>query len=329
MNKIAPFLTIGIPVYNGEKYLKRIVESLLNQSFTDFEVIFYDDCSNDNSYDLITKTVTKDERFTIIRGSSNIGNVPQIMKEVIFPKSKGSYFSYMSQDDFLDENSIQRAYDTIQLVQSDISLFKFIFYDPNQKINKSINGYYDDVDKVISGKEAFLASLDWKISGAGIYKRDLIEQVGYSDFNMYADEYSIRMFMLNAKSVSFNSGLFYYNIDNSDAITRKMKPALFSKIYKETLLFLVVLQKFEDEVIKDRLEKITQMFYDYRIILKKSDFSKQDSNKISRDIITSLDLIKKQNINFYKFNYKPKILFKTVFLFRIPMPLFKIFFLKN
>lgn len=329
MNKAISCLTIGIPIYNGEFLIKKTIESLLKQSFTDFDVILYDDGSKDNSIDLINSLIKGDDRFHLIKGIANIGNVPSIMKEIIFPNAKGKYFMYMSQDDFLETTTIAKAVKNIEQTQSDISLFNFIYYNPNHSNNKMIIGYYGDINSVISGKDAFLASLDWDISAAGIYKRELIEKVGYFDFNMYADEYSARMFMLNANLVSFNDGVFNYNIDNPDAITKKMRPELFSKLYKETLLFLAVVQNFENKIVKTRFEKIVQMFYDYRTMLKNSDFKKNEYTIINKGILDSLNLIKNQNINLYKFNLTTKLIFKSFILFKSPLIIFKTIFLKQ
>ena len=60
-----PEISIIVPVYNVEKYLKRCIDSILNQSFTDFELILVDDGSTDNSGEIIDEYAIKDERIKI------------------------------------------------------------------------------------------------------------------------------------------------------------------------------------------------------------------------------------------------------------------------
>jgi glycosyltransferase involved in cell wall biosynthesis len=257
-----PFVSIIVPVFNGENFLERTIKSLLNQSFKDFEVLFYDDCSSDNSIKIINKIISNDKRFTLEVGEKNIGLVPKIVKDRI-KLLNGKFYMYMSQDDFLEFNAFELAYNDIIKNNSEISLFDFCFFLNENVQNKIIRGNKDDYIP-IDGREAFKLSLDWSVAGAGFYSLDLIRKNGFEDFNMYADEFSVRKFFLNSKLVSFNKGLFYYNIDNPEAVTKKVKPALFSKLYKETKNIELYINNFEnDSQFSYHLSRLIQMYFDY------------------------------------------------------------------
>lgn len=72
----APRLTIGLPVYNGERYLAESVEALLGQSYEDFELIISDNASTDSTADICTSYVKQDSRVRYIRRPRNIGCAP-------------------------------------------------------------------------------------------------------------------------------------------------------------------------------------------------------------------------------------------------------------
>ena len=71
-----PLLTIGLPVYNGERFLKTTIESILNQSFKDFELIIVDNASEDMTEEICKEYAAKDKRIHYHRNPDNIGAAP-------------------------------------------------------------------------------------------------------------------------------------------------------------------------------------------------------------------------------------------------------------
>jgi glycosyltransferase involved in cell wall biosynthesis len=128
MKNNSAVISIGIPIFNGESFIERTIKSLRNQTFENFEVILYDDCSKDKSLGILLDLIEDDSRFKVILGKMNIGNVPKIMKEIIFPYSNGEYFMYMSQDDFLDKNALECAIENLSRTNSEITIFDFVYY---------------------------------------------------------------------------------------------------------------------------------------------------------------------------------------------------------
>jgi glycosyltransferase involved in cell wall biosynthesis len=90
-----PRLSVITAVYNGEKYLAETVESVLNQTFSDFEYIIIDDCSTDNSVDLIQSF--KDSRIKLLRNAKNERLV--VTRNTALEIAKGEYVALTDQDD--------------------------------------------------------------------------------------------------------------------------------------------------------------------------------------------------------------------------------------
>lgn len=70
---LAPKISVLMSVYNGSRYLKESVDSILNQSFTDFELIIIDDCSTDNTWEILTKYAAQDQRIRLFKNQKNCG----------------------------------------------------------------------------------------------------------------------------------------------------------------------------------------------------------------------------------------------------------------
>ena len=97
MNKLTPKVSIIMSVYNGLLYLEESIESILNQSFTDFEFIIIDDCSTDNSWDILNKYAKKDTRIKLHKNEVNIGLTKSLNKGLRL--AKGEYIARQDADD--------------------------------------------------------------------------------------------------------------------------------------------------------------------------------------------------------------------------------------
>jgi glycosyltransferase involved in cell wall biosynthesis len=104
-----PRLTIGLPVYNGEKYLAESVDALLGQSYTDFELIISDNASTDGTADLCRRYVRQDSRVRYIRQPENIGLAPN--HNVVVEQARGELFKWGANDDLYARELVGRCID--------------------------------------------------------------------------------------------------------------------------------------------------------------------------------------------------------------------------
>jgi glycosyltransferase involved in cell wall biosynthesis len=99
-----PLVSIGIPVFNGENYLKESIESILNQNYPNLEIIIADNCSNDHTEEICKSYLDKDKRVRYYRQKANIGAGPNF--NFVFKQSKGKYFKWAAHDDICGDNYI-------------------------------------------------------------------------------------------------------------------------------------------------------------------------------------------------------------------------------
>lgn len=106
----APKVSVLMSVYNGSQYLREAVDSILNQTFTNFEFIIIDDCSTDNSWEILTNFADRDARIVLIKNQENCGLTKSLNKGLDI--ARGEYIARQDDDDvsYLDRLHKQVAY---------------------------------------------------------------------------------------------------------------------------------------------------------------------------------------------------------------------------
>jgi glycosyltransferase involved in cell wall biosynthesis len=102
-----PTLGIGLPVYNGERYLRQALDSLLEQSFTDFELVILDNASTDATAAIANEYAARDDRIRYHRNEQNIGAARNF--NFAFQLTSGRYFKWASHDDLLEPEFLERC----------------------------------------------------------------------------------------------------------------------------------------------------------------------------------------------------------------------------
>ena len=116
-----PLVSIGMPVYNDIGFIGLSIESLLNQTFKDFELIISDDCSTDGSQDICMHYANNDSRVVYIRQEKNIGISKNM--EFLLSKASGKYFMWAGDDDICDPDFIKVLYTLLKDNPKCISAF--------------------------------------------------------------------------------------------------------------------------------------------------------------------------------------------------------------
>lgn len=108
----APLFSIGVPIYNGETFLRRALESLLAQRYANFEVIIVDDASTDASADICREHAAQDKRIHYYRNPTNIGMFRNFRRSLNL--ARGKYFMWAAQDDYSDPRYLAAAVEYLE-----------------------------------------------------------------------------------------------------------------------------------------------------------------------------------------------------------------------
>jgi glycosyltransferase involved in cell wall biosynthesis len=107
MNQHIPRVSIGLPVYNGENYLRLAIESMLSQSFEDFELIISDNASIDSSAAICQEYAARDQRIRYYRNATNIGGATNVNRTIEL--SRGEFFKFAAHDDLCAPDFIEKC----------------------------------------------------------------------------------------------------------------------------------------------------------------------------------------------------------------------------
>ncbi len=104
-------LSIGVPVFNGERYLAAAIESVLEGSFSDFELIISDNGSTDGTEEIARAFAAKDDRIRYLRSATNIGPNPNFNR--VFLAATGTYFKWLAYDDLCGPDMLTRCVEVL------------------------------------------------------------------------------------------------------------------------------------------------------------------------------------------------------------------------
>ncbi|MFT4244729.1 MAG: glycosyltransferase [Candidatus Woesearchaeota archaeon] len=209
-------VSVVMPNYNGAVYLKEAVNSILNQSFEDFELIIVDDCSTDSSLEVLRSF--DDPRIKVVENSKNLGVSGTLNHGLNYVK--GEFIARMDSDDISSklrfEKQVKKLEEGFDIVGSDIEII-----DSSSKIIGS-RVYRDDISNVIV-IESPLAH------PSVMFRTSLIRQMGvYSlEFNS-AEDYDLwlRFYSFGAKFAIVHEPLLRYRVHDSQIKSMKTKKSL-------------------------------------------------------------------------------------------------------
>tara|TARA_B100000780_G_C21120997_1_gene454081 strand:+ start:1302 stop:2306 length:1005 start_codon:yes stop_codon:yes gene_type:complete len=236
-NQAPPTISIFMPVFNGEKHLEKSIESVLNQSFKEYELVIVDDSSTDSSLSIINNYQSKDERIKVFK-KQNGGNVPKSWNYVM-PLLSGEFITYMSQDDKISENYLMYNYKRFKETGANIIIPEIVYDYGENKTNKSI-GIEGDNTLIISGEEAFILTILSKLHGFIFVKSSYIINEVFDENIFNSDEYIFKKILLKTNKVAFSKGTFYYNLSNKDAISKKFSKQQFERLLADQKLILLM-----------------------------------------------------------------------------------------
>ncbi len=199
-----PKLTIGIPVYNGEKNIKTRLDNILSQTFQNFQIIISDNKSTDKTSKICQEFTSKDKRIQYIQQDENIGGIENY--QFVLNKAQTKYFVWAADDDFWDKTFLEK---NISILEKDNlcvgSIGKIQWSDTHSHRNDEFNletqenifkKYYKQIRKKFQhhGPDSIIGNTFEK--RASVYLRKL--QTQNPSFNMYS------IFRTNALQKSIN-----------------------------------------------------------------------------------------------------------------------------
>lgn len=265
-----PIISVIMPVYNTEEYIKEAIESVINQTFGSWELICVNDGSTDNSLNILLDYEKMDSRIKVIN-QLNSGSAAAA-RNVALKSSQGLYLHFLDSDDFLSEDCLMKSYCKILKTNADLIMPDLCYFSDNQfKCLKILSGFLGDRKILLGPIQAFQASLDWKISGLGLFRMELVQKIKFDETGMNGDEYSTRLLFLNCKKIGFSDGVYYYR-QHGESTTKKISSKLFDRLITDyRLLELAIEYNTGKKAIAICKHKIVKSIIGFQLLLTASE----------------------------------------------------------
>lgn len=206
-------ISIIMGVFNSEETLKNSIESILDQSFRDFEFLILDDCSTDNSFQIADIYRKKDERIKLYRNHENLGLTKSL--NILIENSKSDYIARQDSDDVSRNKRLEAQLSFIKKFKLDGCTTKAISQQTGKILHKIANKFPPKV--TIKYKNPF-------IHGSLLILKKTLDEVGCYDENfIYAQDYKLMSEVLkNGSSIKIMNDIFY-ELNTINNISSKYK----------------------------------------------------------------------------------------------------------
>ena len=216
-------ISVIIPIYNTAKYLKECIDSVLNQSFTDIEVICVNDGSTDSSPDVLKTYESNDHRIKIInQENKGLGAA----RNIAMTEAQGEYIIFLDSDDYMAEEAFVELYDIMESKSLDVLIYKIINFD-NETYEETRSSYLEMnflkkivADNVFNWKIIKNRLFDMSVTAPGkMFRRDLIQNITFPEGLIFEDNLFFMKMIFKAKRIYFLDEYFYYRRLRDDSIT--------------------------------------------------------------------------------------------------------------
>jgi len=223
-------VSIIVPVYNVEPYLRRCLNSLVNQTLKDIEIICINDCSPDNSIVILEEYARKDERLKIINFKKNQG--VSAARNIGLKQARGEYVGFCDSDDYVDLNFFRKLYENNNNGKLDI----IIGGVKVKLLNTKNEIVFTTIEKISKNRFAHQCFCE------AIYKRSLLKNncIEFPSFAISEDWFFCCKANFFAKKIKVIDGVFYHYIfrESSATTTAFTKNTLKRDACKQILKFI-------------------------------------------------------------------------------------------
>lgn len=242
----SPLISIVVPVYNAEKYLEQCLDSLIQQSYINIEIICIDDGSKDYSSEVVEEYMRRDNRVKLIK-QENTGVSGTRNKGINY--TQGEYIMFVDSDDWIDLNTCESALNSIIKNDADIVMWSYVSEREGEKNYKNIfpEETIFDVDMTrkvlhrrlvgILGEELAhpemadsLCPVWGKLYKTNIIKNYDIQFVDLDEIGTYEDGlFNLEVFFYVKKVVYLKEHFYHYRRNNKNSITSKHNDNLYEQ----------------------------------------------------------------------------------------------------
>ena len=267
-------VSIIVPVYNSSKYLRKCLDSLVNQKYSNIEIILVNDGSTDNSLDII-KEYQKKYSNILVFSITNHGQ--GYARNLGVRKSHSDYIMFVDSDDYVSTHIVSKLINNIG--DSDVAVCDMYEVENNKET------YYVNYHEFGTSKINFMLSNPGPV--AKLYKKDVLDNVSFLENVYYEDLAFTPVVSLNICKVSYVKEALYYYVKHMDSTMRKLEynpkmDTIFNVMdyLKDNLIDYK--EEYQYLLIEHLLYSATLRYIDYsnckKILIRINDIFKKENN---------------------------------------------------
>lgn len=310
-----PLISVIVPVYNVERYLNSCVDSILSQTFVDFELLLINDGSNDSSGTICDKYAAKDSRVRVFhkknKGVSSARNIG-------LDNAIGEWIAFVDSDDYIKSDYL---YSMITQSDADLIMNSFQIIDNVQKFDNVVSNSYYERNEIKSFLSKYIWSANFLTPWCKLFKRELVGNIRFNTKLSYAeDTIFVFEYILNIQTVRtvVNYGYQYRRGIEDSLSTKKYSLSQYIDIIRcnsDSFKLVIDAFNFDDEyVIIERTRIVFALALD---ALRNSSMNKKNY----KDFLELLKMKEIQELLSYK-NSKFKGIRRRLFDFMVQLNLY-------
>lgn len=268
-------ISVIVPVYGAESYLDKCVRSIMNQSYTNLEIILVDDLSPDNSGKICDELAKEDSRIKVIHREKNGGI--SAARNTGIDIAKGRYIGFSDCDDYMHVDMFKTLHDMLIKTDSDIVVSTYLEVpdDDNDEVGEPIG----DLDDIKTTQYTGVGCMDNLLTDLNVitilpwnklYKREMFEGVRFPDGKNGEDDFCIPHLLCAAKKVTYFEKDLYFWRARPTSYSRSFKLSRVDYVYvlEEREQFLA--DKISDELKHRFLVHYMEILWDFHYLVKKN-----------------------------------------------------------
>lgn len=312
-------ISVMIPIYNVDKYLNKCIDSVLNQTYSNLEIILVNDGSTDKSTEICKQYEQLDNRIKVI--NKEYGGVSDA-RNVCVDVAKGKYIAFVDSDDYISSDYIEYMYNLINKYNTPLAICRVKEVWNNTNL-KQIEQESNETSQLLNSKQAFYNLLFDKgieVSVyAKLYKRELFEGIRFPKGKVYEDTAVMYKIIKKAKNIAFGTKHCYYYIARKGSISKHPE---FNENEKDFIRFTSEMLNFIEKRYPDLKDAVKRFdLYARFRILKMLVFTNPRNREMEKEYVK---MIRKNQKEVFKYKDTPTKDKYAIILLNMGLPIFKL-----
>lgn len=282
--------SVIVPVYNAENYLHKLVESVLQQTYKDYELILVDDGSTDGSYALMKQYA---KRYDQIKAYTKENTGPGMTRKFGFEKATGDLLFFVDSDDWITNSTVLEEIHNTFIKHSTVDVLFFDREDIIGNTKEVIRGF-EEIEKGFHNINEIREVIRPRL-GAKILKRNILTPDMFIESKVFEDLFTTYLYLEKCNTFYYSSKSYYtiYHDVNSNSLSSNETAESFNKSLE---MILMIYEKINNRALKYSLElRMATLFTSYwKSIIKKE--KGYDSETIRKNIRRIVSILKDNNI---------------------------------